>query len=211
VCAGLTASRSAIGVRRIASSLACVMPIREDGTHGDKQQKSCANRNDQVDPKIPAVTFPRHEWLMLMWPTQGADDSSVRAGLVPLESPSIIGSPLARPPSSSSPDRWVVPSGRLTLGASRQCPRAPCRLPAAAPSSNAWTGADRSPTRREANTASSAVTRKLRPAAQRLLDGRVVAVLRSFEILRRAGPSSADPGTEQLWMNPPWGGIPCTT
>jgi hypothetical protein len=124
VCAGLTASRSAIGVRRIASSLACVMPIREDGTHGDKQQKSCANRNDQVDPKIPAVTFPRHEWLMLIWPTQGADDSSVRAGLVPLESPSIIGSPLARPPSSSSPDRWVVPSGRLTLGASRQCPPA---------------------------------------------------------------------------------------
>jgi hypothetical protein len=60
---GLTASRSAMGVRRIASSLACVMPISEDGTHGDKQQKGCANRDDQVDPKIPAVTFPRHEWL----------------------------------------------------------------------------------------------------------------------------------------------------
>jgi hypothetical protein len=99
VCAGLTASRPAIGTRDTASSLACVMPIREDGTHGDKQQKGNANRDDQVDPKIPAVTFSRHEWLMLMWPAQGADDSSVPAGLVPLESPpsSVRRSPALRP------------------------------------------------------------------------------------------------------------------
>jgi len=63
VDAGLVASRSAIGARNIASSLACVMPMREDGTHGDKEQKGCANRNDQVHPKIPAITFLGHEWL----------------------------------------------------------------------------------------------------------------------------------------------------
>ena len=56
----LRARRAAIGARRIASKLPCVMPIREDGTHGDKEQKGCADRNDQVDPKIPAVAFFRH-------------------------------------------------------------------------------------------------------------------------------------------------------
>src|SRR5262245_7087703 len=71
--AGLIARRSAIGARSIACRLTGVMPMREDRTRSDKQQNGCANRNDQVDPKIPAVSLLRHE---CPWPTQGADYSS---------------------------------------------------------------------------------------------------------------------------------------
>jgi len=73
LCAWLMAmrhrGRSTVAVRNISTSgLGCVMPISENGYHGERQQKDCANRNDQVDPNIPAVSLLRHE---LLWPTQG--------------------------------------------------------------------------------------------------------------------------------------------
>jgi len=52
-----------MGTWSYASGLPCVMPIGENGAQREKEQKGCADRDDQVDPEIPAVSLLCHECL----------------------------------------------------------------------------------------------------------------------------------------------------